>query len=235
MVFFAKKYFHTLGYENIGCFSLMGVPPHRGRGGRSAQACLCSQMAVQLLSSVNRPCCQLDRIREQMPQMPEMKRTRRRDFVVFCPGWSTTLCVDVSRWSILFITLPWTATDVLLSADAGMSTIQASRTAWNAVTATALTVRGNAVYSFTSTRDTLPHCTSVAGIVPLADNGFCTLYHLRRYNVALVAPELLPAVTATVLTVRGNAVYTYPHWLHRSSCRNTHWLHRLHRPEHGTA
>jgi len=56
---------------------------------------------------------------------------------------------------MLFITLPWTATAGLLSAAAGIPTIRASRTAWNAVIATALTVRGNAVYSFTSTRATL--------------------------------------------------------------------------------
>jgi len=140
------------------------VPPHSVRGGRAATACLCSQMAVQLLSLVNRPCCQLDRMRDQMSQMQEMKRTRQGCLVLFCPGWSTTLCADGSRWPMLFITLPWTATAGLLSAAAGMPTIRASRTAWNTVTATAFTVRGNVVYSFTSTRTTLTHSSTSASI-----------------------------------------------------------------------
>jgi hypothetical protein len=101
-------------------------------------------------------------MREQMPQMQLMKRTRQGCLVLLFPGWSTTLCADDSRWPMLFITLPWTVTAVLLSAAAGIPTIRASRTTWNAVIATAFTVRGNAVYSFTSTRATLPHSTSAS-------------------------------------------------------------------------
>jgi hypothetical protein len=136
------------------------APPAKrgiGPGCVPAQACPCSQMAVQLLSSVNRPCCQRDRMRDQMPQMPRMNRTIQVCLVLLCPGWSTTLCADGSWWTMLFESLPWTATAGLLSAAAGTPTILASRTACNAVTATAFTVRGNAGYSFTSTRSTLPH------------------------------------------------------------------------------
>ena len=98
------------------------VPPHRGRGGRAAQACLCSQMAVQLISSVNRPCCQQrDRMRERMttptqnPTTPRHQEPRRTIhsipesqgcLVLLCPGWSTTLCADGSRSTLLFINLP---------------------------------------------------------------------------------------------------------------------------------
>jgi hypothetical protein len=126
-------------YLCVGLCRTLGekaVPPHRGGGGRAAQACPCSQMAVQLLSR--------DRMREQMPQMQRMKRTRQGCLVLLCPGWSTTLCADGSWWTMLFETLPWTATAGLLSAAAGTPTILASRTACNAVNATAFTVRGNA-------------------------------------------------------------------------------------------
>jgi hypothetical protein len=64
------------------------VPPHRGRGGRAAQACLCSQMAVQLISSVNRPGCQQrERMRERMttptrnPTIPRNQEPGRQ------PAW----------------------------------------------------------------------------------------------------------------------------------------------------
>ncbi len=52
--------------------------------------------------------------------------------------------------------------NALVGMPAGMPTIRATRTAWNAVIATAFTVRGNAGYSFTSTRTTLPHSTSAS-------------------------------------------------------------------------
>jgi hypothetical protein len=98
------------------------APPHRGRGGRAAQSCLCSQMAVQLISSVNRPGCQQrERMRERMttptrnpttPRNQEPGRTihaipeSQGCLVLLCPGWSTTLSADGSRSTMLFIILP---------------------------------------------------------------------------------------------------------------------------------
>ena len=128
---------------------------------RAAQACLCSQMAVQLISLVNcpttmtrnpRPC------RRKIHAMPESHAC----LVLLCLGWSTTLCGDGSRWKRLCMNWPWTATTVLLSAAPDMSPSRASRTAWNAVTATALAVRGNAGYSFTLTSNTQPHSTTAS-------------------------------------------------------------------------
>ena len=128
---------------------------------RAAQACLCSQMAVQLISLVNcpttltrnpRPC------RRTIHAIPESQGC----LVLLCLGWSTTLCGDGSRWKRLCMNLPCTATTVLLSAAPDMSPSRASRTAWNAVTATALAVRGNAGYSFTLTSNTQPHSTTAS-------------------------------------------------------------------------
>jgi hypothetical protein len=115
--------------------------------GRASQACPCSQMAVQMLCSVDRRCCQRDCMREQMSQMPRMKSTRQGCLVLLFPGLSTTLCADGSRCAMFLITLPRTVTAGLLSPAAGIPVIRASRTAWNAVIATAFTARGNAVYS----------------------------------------------------------------------------------------
>ena len=140
-------------------------PPHCGRGGCAAQACLCSQKAVQLISSGNRPTTPTrnpttsrHQERRTIHSIPESQGC----LVLLCPGWSTTLSADGSRWTRLFMILPCTATAVLLSAAPGMPPTLASRTAWNADTATALAVRDNAGYSFTSTRTTLPNSTTAS-------------------------------------------------------------------------
>ncbi len=102
----------------------------------SENQCLCSQMAVQLISSVNRPDCQQrERMRERMttptrnpttPRNQEPGRTihaipeSQGRLVLLCPGWSTTLSADGSRSTMLFIILPCTATAGLLSAAPGV-------------------------------------------------------------------------------------------------------------------
>jgi len=104
-------------------------PPHRGRDGRAhggvwaggltgvrrvrdtsvdhsraraAQACLCSQMAVQLISLVNCPTT-LTRnpraCRKTIHNIPESQGC----LVLLCLGWSTTLCGDGRRWKVWYL------------------------------------------------------------------------------------------------------------------------------------
>jgi hypothetical protein len=122
-------------------------------------------MTVQLISSVNHPTTPT---RNPTTSRHQERRTihvipeSQGCLVLLCPGWSTTLSADGSLWTRLFMILSCTTTAGLLSADPGMPPTRSSRTTWNAVTATALAVRGNAGYSFTSTRNTLPHSTTAS-------------------------------------------------------------------------
>ena len=140
---------------------LARVPQHK--------PCRCSHMVVRPNSSynstVNRPCSpqrQLTTSPTARPtptpprhqaQLPVKNPSEIRDMT--CPGWNMTLSAGGSPSTLLSILLPDSATAGLLHAAPDMSLKRASRTAWNAVTATELAARGNAGYSSPSTRVTL--------------------------------------------------------------------------------
>jgi hypothetical protein len=150
--------------------------------------------------------------------MHRMKRTRQGCLVLLCPGWSTTLCADGSWWTMLFETLPWTVTAGLVSAAAGTPTILASRTTCNAVTATPFTVRGNAGYSFTSTRTTLPHSTSAS--IPMhrpATRNRLTQPSTTGQTMFVVPNELRNVTHSNHVCVISTA---YVHANHNGFCNN---------------